>query len=67
MRSNTAPRISNLTRIKPAHVCIYSCNEFGFASDNFGAICTDIYQPEGSILLDMTYSVLRLYEAGTSA
>jgi len=44
----------NLARIKPAHIGVYSCNEFGFASDNFGAICTDIYQPEGSILLDVT-------------
>jgi hypothetical protein len=46
---------------------MYSCNELGFASDNFGAICTDIYQPEVSILFDMTYSVLQLYEAATNA
>lgn len=57
MCSTTAAGISNLVRINPAHIDMYSCNEFGFASDNFGvigAICTDIYQPEGSVLLDIT-------------
>jgi len=67
MRSTTTARSSNLARINPAHVGVYSCNEFGFASDNLGAICTDIYQSEGSVLLDITYSVLHVYEAGTSA
>lgn len=67
MRSTTAARSSNLARINPAHIGMYSCNEFGFASDNIGAICTDIYQPDGSVLHNITHSVLHLYEAGTSA